>query len=51
MNGICPVCCQALEVIESCADTLGVRISNAEGAKLCPESGKEFYEYLKAPSQ
>jgi hypothetical protein len=53
MKGICPVCCQATEVIESCVNTLDVHYLMQErgGAKLCLGSGKQLYEYLKAPSQ
>jgi hypothetical protein len=52
MKGICPVCRKAAEVIESCVDTLDIHYLMQRGvAKLCPGSGKHFYEYLKAPSQ
>ena len=52
MKGICPVCRQSADVIESCVDTLDIHyVMQKGGAKLCPGSGGEFDEYLKAPSQ
>jgi hypothetical protein len=52
MKGICPVCCQAAEVIEGCVDTLDIHhLIRESRATLCPGSGKQFYEYLKTPSQ
>jgi hypothetical protein len=52
MKGICPVCCQPVEVIGSCVGTLDIHSLMQEGgAMLCPGSGKQFYEYLKAASQ
>jgi hypothetical protein len=50
MKGICPLCCQPVRVIESCFDTLDSHLLVQGGeAQLCPGSGKQFYEYVKAP--
>lgn len=49
MKGICPVCCQPVEVIESCADTLDIHyLMQGGGARLCPGSGLQFYDCIKA---
>jgi hypothetical protein len=51
-KGIYPFCCQSVEVIGSCVDTLDIHyLMQGGGAKLCPGSGKQFYEYLNAPSR
>jgi hypothetical protein len=51
MKGICPVCCQPVELIESCINTLDIHYRlQAGGAKLCPGSGRQFYGCWKLPA-
>jgi hypothetical protein len=47
-KGICPVCHQPVEVIESDVDTLDIHyLVRGDRSKLCPGSGKQFKDYLK----
>lgn len=48
MRGLCPVCRQPTEVIESCVDTLGIHyVIRGDVSQVCLGSGRLFNEYLE----